>query len=73
MAILSQLNDFFLDALGDLTILALQLAQFQEFACGFGRIAGDVTANGLDVLLDIPKLLREEDSQRFLGVCPHVL
>jgi hypothetical protein len=29
---LSQLDDFFVDARGDLTILALQLAQFQEFA-----------------------------------------
>ena len=29
---LSQLDDFVLDARGDLTILALQLAQFQEFA-----------------------------------------
>ena len=29
---LSQLDDFFLDALGNLTILALQLAQLQEFA-----------------------------------------
>jgi hypothetical protein len=29
---LSQLDDFVLDARGDLTILALQLSQFQEFA-----------------------------------------
>jgi hypothetical protein len=29
---LSQLDDFSLDALGDLTILALQLAQLQELA-----------------------------------------
>jgi hypothetical protein len=29
---LSQLDDFILDTRGNLTILALQLAQFQEFA-----------------------------------------
>ena len=29
---LSQLDDFILDARGDLTILALQLTEFQEFA-----------------------------------------
>jgi hypothetical protein len=26
-----------------------------------------------DVLLDIPELLSEEDSKRFLGVCAHIL
>jgi hypothetical protein len=38
-----------------------------------GWIAGYVTANSSDVLLDIPKLLREEDSQRFLSICAHFL
>jgi hypothetical protein len=70
---LSQLGDFVLDARGDLTILALQLAQFQEFARGFGWIAGYITVDRFDVLLDIPKLLCEEDSQSFAGVFVHIL
>jgi hypothetical protein len=69
---LSQLDDFILDTRGDLTILALQLAQFQKFTCGFGRIAGDVAANTFNVLLDIPKLLCEEDSQGFLSIGVHI-
>jgi hypothetical protein len=67
----AQLDDFVLDARGDLTILALQLAQFQEFARGFGRVTGYITADRFDVFLDISKLLCEEDSQRFLGICAH--
>jgi hypothetical protein len=70
---LSQLGDLILDTRGDLTILALQLAQSQELACGVGRIAGYVTANGFDVLLNIPKLLREEDSERFISIYAHIL
>jgi hypothetical protein len=70
---LSQLGDFVLDALGDLTILALQLAQFKEFSGGFWRIAGYVTANRFNVFLDILKLLGEEDLERFPGVGAHSL
>jgi hypothetical protein len=70
---LSQLDDFFLETLGDLTILALQLAQFQEFACGFGRVVEYVATNSFDFLLNIPKLLGKEDSQRLFSVCAHIL
>jgi hypothetical protein len=45
----------------------------REFAGGFGRVVGDVTANRLDIPFDIFKLLRKEDPQRFLGVYAHTL
>ena len=69
----SQLGDFVLDACGNFTILALQLPKFQKLACGLGWIAGYVFVNRFDVLLDILKLLFEEDSQRFRGICAHIL
>ena len=37
-----------------------------------GGLSDNVTPNSFDVLLDIPELLSEEDSQRFLGVCAHI-
>jgi N-acetylglucosamine-6-phosphate deacetylase len=49
----------------------LQFAQFQEFACGFGRVVEYVAANSVDVSLDILELLREEDSQRFVVSIGH--
>jgi hypothetical protein len=70
---LSQFGYFVLDALGDLTILALQLAQFKEFTRGFWWIEGYVTANRFNIFLDILKLLGEENFERFLDVCAHVL
>jgi hypothetical protein len=68
---LSQLEDFVPDACGDLTILALQLSQPQELARGVGRVEGDVFADGFDVLLNIPELLCQEDSESFVGVYAH--
>jgi hypothetical protein len=51
---LAQLDDFVLDARCDLTILTLQFSQLQEFACGFGRIAGYVTATFMPKKIPTP-------------------
>jgi hypothetical protein len=57
-------GDFVLKTGGYLTIFTLQFARLKEFARGFRRVGEYITADRFDVLLDIRKLLCEEDSQR---------